>query len=147
MTQPRPVMRRNKGLEVANSPRYPNNVDKPFMVNLVKKVVMAGPRPRFVIVLGSPGAEAAEADPTAPQRVVVPYFGEVDDIEALELALDATHVEGGSGSDGSADSQLALKTKTESAQSVATAAEAAAAATHAAGDAALAAAAERMRRA
>ncbi|KAJ1553832.1 hypothetical protein HK405_006776 [Cladochytrium tenue] len=52
MTQPRPVMHRNKGLEVANSPRYPNNVDKPFMVNLVKTVVMAGPRPRFVIVLG-----------------------------------------------------------------------------------------------
>ncbi|KAJ1539739.1 K(+)/H(+) antiporter, partial [Cladochytrium tenue] len=112
---------------------------------------------------GDPEAEAAGADPTAPQRVVVPFFGEADDIEALELAvllahshvsmallhvqLDATHVEGGSGSDGSADSQIALKTKNESAQSVATAAEAAAAATHAAGDAALAAAAERMRRA
>ncbi|KAJ1564919.1 hypothetical protein HK405_013629 [Cladochytrium tenue] len=51
MTQPRPVMRRNKGMEIANAPRYPNNVAQPFMLNFVRTIAMAGPRPRLVILI------------------------------------------------------------------------------------------------
>ncbi|KAJ1564707.1 Aldehyde dehydrogenase, partial [Cladochytrium tenue] len=72
MTQPRPVMRRNKGMEAANAPRYPNNVDKPFMVNFVRNIVMAGPRPRLVIVFAK---LINKWGPLAATAAIAFYFG------------------------------------------------------------------------
>ncbi|KAJ1552309.1 hypothetical protein HK405_011820 [Cladochytrium tenue] len=50
----------------------PNNVDKPFMVNFVRNIVMAGPRPRLVIVLAK---LINKWGPLAATAAIAFYFG------------------------------------------------------------------------